>query len=723
MRRSVLRLSLVIAVLFGVSVQTQVAPPQGQSAAASLFVGRWQIDIRPPAGQTGGLQVIPFCIVEISGGPALSAKIIAAMAGAPADAVTVASIAVKDDQLTLALSFMGRQTITFIGKRAGDHLEGTAAADTDPTPASWTGTATTTDKMPSAGETVAAAQAAQPADQKAYTAAVGKPSAADRAAAFKQFLTDFPDSTLKEQATMQLAQSLPTPAEKAAALNAFLKDFPTSRLREQAEYQLTATRTNAAERQQAEDAFLTDHPKSPYASTIYGRRFDTLVNQKPADTAKLTSVIDGMIAASPASGAGRAATMNTIADRLMAKDLLLDRALDAIQQGLAAAGDKTPPASLAIYTTTLGQVLFKLKRYDEAGDALKKALTLAGGDGDGELHLFLGKYYEVKNDETAALDAYLKAYQMGSPYDTKALLDRLYTKKYGSTASLEAKLDEIYRAKPKAFDPGHFARTPPPAAGTPARTVLAELFTGAECAPCVAADLAFDGFSERYEPGAVAVLVYHLHIPGPDPMTNADTEARGKYYGVNGTPTTVIDGAALSSGGGSASAAGARFKEYTGKIESRFDTKPLAVLSGFSSKVNGRKIAITGEASLTADAADRAGHATLHVALVEDSVRYVGSNGIRFHNFVVRKLVGSSQGVVLEAGKKVSVSETVDTAALARSLDGYLTSFEEKQSKSVRGPFTFKDRVTGVQAGTLLVIAFVQDDRTKEILQAAIVVK
>src|SRR5262249_44181810 len=63
------------------------------------------------------------------------------------------------------------------------------------------------------------------------------------------------------------------------------------------------------------------------------------------------------------------------------------------------------------------------------------------------------------------------------------------------------------------------------------RVVLVELFTGAECPPCVAADLGFDALAKTYKPSEVLLLQYHEHIPGPDPLTNADTEARMKFYG------------------------------------------------------------------------------------------------------------------------------------------------------------------------------------------------
>ena len=53
-----------------------------------------------------------------------------------------------------------------------------------------------------------------------------------------------------------------------------------------------------------------------------------------------------------------------------------------------------------------------------------------------------------------------------------------------------------------------------------------EIFTGAECPPCVAADVGFDALLKSYKPTEFIGLQHHLHIPGPDPLTNADTVAR-----------------------------------------------------------------------------------------------------------------------------------------------------------------------------------------------------
>ena len=51
---------------------------------------------------------------------------------------------------------------------------------------------------------------------------------------------------------------------------------------------------------------------------------------------------------------------------------------------------------------------------------------------------------------------------------------------------------------------------------------------------------------KTYKPNDVIFLEYHLHIPGPDPLANKDTEEREKYYGkaIEGTPTMFVDGKA-----------------------------------------------------------------------------------------------------------------------------------------------------------------------------------
>jgi len=64
----------------------------------------------------------------------------------------------------------------------------------------------------------------------------------------------------------------------------------------------------------------------------------------------------------------------------------------------------------------------------------------------------------------------------------------------------------------------------------------------------VAADIAFDGATRAYSSKEAIFLQYHLHVPGPDPLTNAESEARAKYYGeeIEGAPTSLLAGRVTS---------------------------------------------------------------------------------------------------------------------------------------------------------------------------------
>ena len=106
----------------------------------------------------------------------------------------------------------------------------------------------------------------------------------------------------------------------------------------------------------------------------------------------------------------------------------------------------------------------------------------------------------------------------------------LYEAEHGSLDGLHELLDEEFLKRGLPFEPGVYEGEASPT------VVLGELFTGADCGPCLAADFAFDGLIEHYPDTELAVLEYHLHIPRPDPMTNAASLARKEYYGVNSTP-------------------------------------------------------------------------------------------------------------------------------------------------------------------------------------------
>jgi hypothetical protein len=240
------------------------------------------------------------------------------------------------------------------------------------------------------------------------------------------------------------------------------------------------------------------------------------------------------------------------------------------------------------------------------------------------------------------------------------------------------------------------------------RTVLVELFTGAECPPCVATDLAFDALERTYKPGDVVFLQYHVHVPEPDPLTSKESLARMDGYGdkVRGTPTLFVDGKKDDGGGGGANAAKLKYKTYREQIEEQLE-KPARAKLQLAVNRKGDELAIKASVS---DLAKPGKNVNLRLALTEEHIRYQGGNGLRYHHSVVRAMPGGPKGFPLtEANTEHSVTLKLDEvrAALNKSLD----EFAKEQQ------VTFDERPLGLK--NLRVIAFIQDDSTGEVLQAA----
>ncbi len=159
------------------------------------------------------------------------------------------------------------------------------------------------------------------------------------------------------------------------------------------------------------------------------------------------------------------------------------------------------------------------------------------------------------------------------------------------------------------------------------RAVLVELFTGAQCPPCVGADLAFDALSKTFSDKEIVLLEYHLHVPGPDALTNADTELRAAYYGdekVRGTPTVLFNGKVSPVGGGSREDAPDVFKDYRKLIEPLLETPAGAQIQA-SAVHKGNKIYIKATVRDLEKPGDKI---KLRLALVEDWARYKGATGL-----------------------------------------------------------------------------------------------
>ncbi|MBY0395822.1 MAG: hypothetical protein K2X91_05035, partial [Thermoleophilia bacterium] len=247
----------------------------------------------------------------------------------------------------------------------------------------------------------------------------------------------------------------------------------------------------------------------------------------------------------------------------------------------------------------------------------------------------------------------------------------------GRLAKLDAELDATYRKTVPPFAP----ERPAAAKRESDRVVLLELFTGAECPPCGAAHVAFDAQNQVYTPGELVALQYHLHIPGPDPLTNPDSEKRAQYYpDFAGTPTTIFDGKPDAMGGGQMPQAKAKFDEFRDVLERLLATPSRAAID---LKVERDGDAIRIAATATVKDPDEAGAGkiggskpTLRLVLVEEEVRYPGRNGLRFHHHVVRAMPGGADGKALTNGRG-KVEAAVKLAELRQSLETYLSDFSK----------------------------------------------
>ncbi len=269
-------------------------------------------------------------------------------------------------------------------------------------------------------------------------------------------------------------------------------------------------------------------------------------------------------------------------------------------------------------------------------------------------------------------------------------------------AKVEEELDKEFAKTAVPFKP----EAPAGRKGESTRVVLVELFTGAQCPPCVSADIAFDAALETFKPADAVFLEYHLHIPGPDPLTNKDSETRSEYYGIEGTPTMYLDGKATEPLGGPRQAGKARYETLRKALEKQMEAAKGGNLK-LTVKPDGDKLNLEAQVSGLKKTGDKV---RLRFVLVEEVVRYAGRNGQRLHHHVVRGFPGGVKGEALTE-KSATKTATVSLAELRKGLGDYLKAANEKRA--------FPDDERPLKLEHLKVVAFVQDDEDKSVLQAA----
>ncbi|MFQ5929592.1 MAG: hypothetical protein ACE5MK_07825 [Acidobacteriota bacterium] len=443
--------------------------------------------------------------------------------------------------------------------------------------------------------------------------------------------------------------------------------------------------------------FIGNHPDSPLKGQATLQIFKSLVRISDDDR-ELLAAAEGAIELAD----DRLTAMNDVAYALAVEERLLDQAEIYARKAVEGARENSP--SQGAFLDTLGWVLFQRGQVEDAAHYLIHAYELAPDKGEVAFHL--ARVLEAEGNEHGARNLYLKVYVNGGNHNALKKVEELYVKEHGSLQGLHELIDLEYEKKAPLFEAEEYKGK------TGGKVVLAELFTGSECGPCQAADYAFHGLLEHYPDSVVAVVKYHLHVPGPDPMTNSDTEKRANYYQVFGTPQAIFDGVNKKTGGGFAGAALNLFKTYQDIIDSQLDagfSLQLDVQGNRENDVIRVKVRVKVEDNLSTE------NLRLRIALVEGTVHYTGSNRVHFHKQVVRKLLAGAEGLPLSTdhGGAAEFELTQDLTELESELEQYLKSFQKEYT------YTFKELTYKIDRANLSVLAFVQNDENKKVLNAA----
>jgi hypothetical protein len=464
-------------------------------------------------------------------------------------------------------------------------------------------------------------------------------------------------------------------------------------------------------------------------------------------------------------------------------------------------GEQLCSQEIASRYALLGTIQAKAGNMDGAKASFQAAIAKHANR---DAYLGLEEIDEAEANLVEASEMFTEAYLTGTLTPTMIQKAKdAYTKAHpGSTLSdYERVLHDTYA---KSFvNPVNGAAAPPvPSAST--HVVLEELFTGSDCEPCVAPDLATDAILSRYNRNQVVVVVYHDNAPGPDPLTTETSVVRHNYYDTHGsTPHVFLDGKEIEVEEGSPAHAQSSFDILTGDMDMLLKKRPLVVAvyhdnapgpdpltttvsegrgkyygTGGSTPhviLDGKEIEIeegppshaqssfdiitrtidpllashpkatlhvTSQRSdnlvnvtVTGKAANLPAKTHLQILLLETEISDTGKNTLRFQPMVVRAAATSREGDLGFSIRKGSFSKSygfdlrkVEADNLAYydhyrdGLEKRLTPFIAKgymTKASIDAMARFREPKNQVHPDRLAVVAFLQTDDTKEVVQSS----
>jgi hypothetical protein len=220
------------------------------------------------------------------------------------------------------------------------------------------------------------------------------------------------------------------------------------------------------------------------------------------------------------------------------------------------------------------------------------------------------------------------------------------------------------------------------------RMVLMEEFTNASCGPCASQNPSFEEYISQNLTDIIPI-VFHPNFPGSDLMYNfapAMEEGRLAYYGVNGVPTALTNGKKHTPSSGWYDGAPGDISGLTNEVNKFVGTQsPITITPTYT--ITGNTMSLNVSVNSTTALSGK----ILRIAVVESYHYYdkAGTNGEKHFYYVVRHMLPDYNG------------QTINLSA--------------EETKEFSYPV---DINTSLNKQFLYVVAFVQDDATKEVLQA-----
>jgi thiol-disulfide isomerase/thioredoxin len=478
---------------------------------------------------------------------------------------------------------------------------------------------------------------------------------------------------------------------------------------DQAAFTAATAIKDPAEKLAALRKFKTDFPSSPGVTQADSAIFDTLVTSFPERTDEVLKALNIVVGNIPtgATGQGRLLQIAALAVRLADKKILLDKAEGLVNEALEYLDTDTKATfkkAQAQGIETLGVVHIAKGDTNRAEKELKDAY--AANPTLTRAPIELARMELKRGNDKAALAYFMPLAAIGSlKGDDDVAFKAAYTKVHGNLSGLDAEVDKAYREKfPNPVKVESYKKTP----ARTTRVVLAEMFTGSGCPPCVSADLALDAVGERYAGSEVITLAYHANIPRPDPMVVAGGDVRRNYYRVTGVPTIEVDGSGKV-GGGAREAAPRTYADYVTMIDKALETAPRANVTARAT-TDGSKVKVTATVSnVAADAKD----VKLQIVIAEHELRFVGENGIRFHSMVVRGVAGENNGgFAVNATGDTTVEWTFDLAAIREDVTKTIATEIARVHARDTTPVAYNAEnkaMVNIDTAALSVVAFVQE--------------